>query len=265
MPAKLRRWRFDDSCVTSSATIEVINTRQHLVEGWKANLAVNTQEDVDRERSFAWFRQIYSRIYRFLISCYGEGEWRGAGEESQVSVGPSSDASRMAFVDYRSTTVGLVPKSAERIRATLDSIHDSNPGIAIPGTTTSIGDDTWVVVAARKRCKAANAVHRRLIVCGIDARIQNRTTDIAIAVPHKDFSAALYAIRHITPANRWWIRKQIDTTTAVGAALLAATILTGLTSVLVNETRNDVSFVVCALSFVALASIWLCVSIRKRQ
>lgn len=122
----------------------VMNARQHLVEEWKANLAANAQDDLGREGRFGWFRQVYTRVYRFLISYYGEGEWRGLGDDDAL---PST--SRMPFVDYRPTTDGLVPKSADRIRATLDSIHDSNPGIAMPGTTQGVGDDTWVVVAAR--------------------------------------------------------------------------------------------------------------------
>ena len=241
-----------------------MSTRQHLVEEWKANLATNAQDDIGRERRFGWFRQVYTRIYRFLISYYGEGEWRGSGEDDALL-----STSRMPFVDYRPTTDGLVPKSAERIRATLDSIHDSNPRIATPGTTQGVGDDTWVVVAARKKLQAANAVHRRLAVCGIPARIQNRTTDIAIAVPHRDFSAALQAIEHTmtTPmtTQRIWIRKRIDPTSAVGVMLLLATGLTCLTCVLIDDSLYDQSIVVCGLWFAGLAAGWLCVSGRNRS
>lgn len=170
----------------------------------------------------------------------------------------------MPFVDHCSTTTGLRPKSADRIRATLDSIHDSNPGIAVPGTTTGVDGDTWVVVAAHRSRKAANLSHHRLILCGIEARIQNRTTDVAVAVPHKEFSAALYAIRHVAMANRIWIRRRVDLTCIVGVTLFAVVILTGLMCAVVWEGVQHAAVIFLVLSFAAFASIWLCLAGRNR-
>ena len=94
-----------------------MDTRQQLVEEWKAKLAASVPTEKDDERRFAWFRQIYTRIYRFLVSCYGEGEWRGDDDDSSLKADSQSTASRMPFVECVPPSDGLLPKSPERIRA----------------------------------------------------------------------------------------------------------------------------------------------------
>ena len=234
-----------------------MDTRQQLVEDWKAKFAASSQLPTDHGTRFAWVRQLYTRIYRFLISSYSAGDWRGAGDNSSTSTDSSSIHSRMPFVDYRPTTGGQTPKSAGRIRATLDSIHSSNPGIATAGTMTGVSDDTWVVVAANKKSESAHAVHQRLTSCGIEARIQNRTTDIAIVVHHQDFSAALDAIQHVTPAKPIRKRRRIDPVCAVGILLLVATAFSCLICLLLDDTVHDLSALLIAISAAGLAAGWL--------
>ncbi|MDA1052217.1 MAG: hypothetical protein O3C40_17305 [Planctomycetota bacterium] len=181
-----------------------MDTRQHLVEEWKAKLEASSQPPAENGERFAWVRQIYARIYRFLVSCYGEGEWRGADDDPSLNGELRSTASRMPFVECVPTSNGLLPKSPERIRAALESIHGSNPGIATPGTMVGVEDDTWIVVAARKRPKSARAVHRRLVACGIEARLLGRTTDMAVLVRHEDFQRALAAVQCLGRPRQTW-------------------------------------------------------------
>jgi|GEM_PF-5163842 len=231
-----------------------MDTRQQLVEDWKTKFAASSQPPTEGGTRFAWVRQLYTRIYRFLISSYGAGDWRGAGDDSSLSVDSSSTTSRMPFVDYRPSADGLLPKSAERIRNTLDAIHSSNPGIATAGTLTGISDDTWIVVAARKNFKLARAVHQMLASRGIESRIQNRTTDIAIVVRHQDFTAAFDAIQQAVPTKQTSIRRRTDPASAVGLVLLMASVFTCLTCILLGETMR---FIVIASMPAGLAAGWL--------
>jgi len=245
-----------------------MDTRQHLVEEWKAKLEASSQPPVESGERFTWVRQIYTRIYRFLVSCYGNAEWRGADGDSSPSANSQSTTSRMPFVECVPTSDGLLPKSPERIRLALESIHSSNPGIATPGTVVGVEDDTWVVVAARKKLQFASAVHRRLVACGIEARLLSRTTDTEIVVRYEDFDRALEVVQRVDGAlevvpafggpKRIRIIKRIDPKRAVGTFVLIATACTFLVIVLsTNAMQRDLAIALCALWIAALASSWL--------
>ncbi|HUG66976.1 MAG TPA: hypothetical protein VMM76_04445 [Pirellulaceae bacterium] len=245
-----------------------MDTRQQLVEDWKAKLAASSQPPVECGERFAWVRQVYARIYRFLISCYGEGEWRGAGDDSSLNADSQSTVSRMPFVECVPTSDGLLPKSPERIRAALESIHGSNPGIATPGTMTGVSDDAWVVVAARKYLKSARAVHRRLMVCGIEARLQNRTTDTAIVVRYGEFDQALEVIERVGRDKqiRIRIRRRVNPKESVGVLLLILSVLTLLGLALVsNPSQRIIVAVAFALWVVGLVSGWFAIRRGKRH
>ncbi|MBC8353763.1 MAG: hypothetical protein H8E66_17325 [Planctomycetes bacterium] len=245
-----------------SATMD---SRQHLVDQWKTKLAASERLPEDAEKRFGWVRQIYARIYRFLVAYYGEGEWSGVAGDSSAMPDSRSATSRMPFVDCSSTTDGLAPKTSERIRNTLDSIHRSNPGLAIPGTMSCVAEDTWVVVAARKKSRAAQVVHRRLVACGIESQLLSRTTDTAIVVHHEDFPVALEAIKNTVPTRQIWITRTADARSAVGLALLLATLLTLGMCLLVDSSARDLSITLCALWLAGMASAWLGLGGRTRR
>lgn len=259
-----------------------MDTRLQLVEEWKAKLEANSHPPDENGERFAWIRQVYTRIYRFLISCYGEGEWRADDDASSLNTDSWSTASRMPFVEEVSTSDGLLPKSPERIRAALESIHGHNPGIATPGTTVGVEEDTWVVAAAQKKAKFARTIRRRLVACGIEARLLNRTTDIAVVVRYKDFQEAVTVVQAIGPPTRiglhplfsvWSmepidekvgrsreirISKGVDPRRAVGTFVLIATVFTFLEIALTTDAMQpNVVFALCGLWIAALAFGWL--------
>ena len=221
-----------------------MDTRQQLVEDWKSKLAASSQSPVERGERFAWVRQVYARIYRFLVSCYGEGEWRGAGDDSSLNADSQSTASRMPFVECVPTSDGLLPKSPERIRAALESIHGSNSGIATPGTMTGVSDDAWVVVAAQRYVKDARSVRRYLAASRIESRLQRRATDTAILVRYRDFEAACVRVCRRRNAETikvigmptikvTRIRRQVNHVASVGFLLLVSTLLTFIVTIFV--------------------------------
>lgn len=267
-----------------------MDTRHQLVEEWKAKCEASSQSPPERGTRFAWVRQIYSRIYRFLISSYGTGNWRGAVDDSDVSVDSRSITSRMPFVDHRPSAGGLVPKTGDRIRATLESIHNSNPGIVTAGKMSGVEDGSWVVVDARKKSEYARAVHRGLVAYGIEARLQNRATDTAVAVRHVDFQKALTVVESIGRPRRirsfpgvikWSmepnveeflrtqnirVRKSVDPIGAVGIVLLYSSIFTFIAIVvLFHDTLQRATPVAAAFALwvAGLLASWLCVRSRR--
>ena len=259
-----------------------MDTRQQLVEEWKAKLAASEQTPAASNERFAWVRQIYTRIYRFLVSYYGDGEWRGDRDDSSPRANSQSTVSRMPFVECVPPSDGLLPKSPERIRATLESIHDSNPGIATAGTMGGVEVDSWVIVDAQKKSQYARVVHQRLVACGIETRLLHRTTDMAVVVRHEDFQDALAVVQaigrprqirimpglvkwslrpeveNVGQARRIRISKRVDPRSAVGAFLLLSTVLAFLAFILLNDTMpRALPFAICALWIAGLASGWL--------
>lgn len=227
--------------------------RHYLVEEWKAKLAASAVSPEEQDRRFTWIRTIYSRVYRFLLAFYGDGEWRGVDTDGSTE----QSASRMPFVEVGVWIEGARPKSRESIRQTLASIHDSNPGLAVAGTTAGVDEDTWVVVAARKKSSAVRAVLRRLERHGIQAGSQSRTTDKAILVRHQDFAAALKAIEDIGRFEQIVISRAAARTGVIGLVLLATTsVALGAVLFLPAPTVN-IAPSICALVISYVAGMWL--------
>ncbi|MEO8498896.1 MAG: hypothetical protein ABI614_27860 [Planctomycetota bacterium] len=267
-----------------------MDTRQHLVEDWKAKLAANSQPAADGGERFAWIRQVYTRIYRFLVTCYGEGEWRGNAEIASLNADSHSNTSHMPFVECVPPGDGLLPKSPELIRAALESIHDSNPGIAAAGTMGGVEDDSWVVVDAWKKSEYARAVHRRLVAYRIKARLQHRTTDTAVIVRHADFQKALAVVQaigrprqirifpgimkwtmeptveNVGRARKFRVRRTVDPASSVGVFLLFGSLVTFLALMLFNDAPlGTLPFYLCTLWFAGLAAGWLLIRSRRSR
>ena len=176
---------------------DAMTTRRQLLQRWEAGLHTNA-ETVDASSRFHWVRRAYVRIYRFLISRYGSGQWRvdsATGGEAPVEVATSP----MPFVDNTGETTGCEPKSGEQIRDKLAAIRDANDNPRPLGTATKLTSSDWVALASTKDRKTADRIRCNLIANGLRAVTTKRTTDYSIQVRYGDFDEGLLVLQR----GRW--------------------------------------------------------------
>jgi hypothetical protein len=176
-----------------------MTTRQELRQRWEMGLEANAGQSEEGSR-FQWIRLVYLRIYRFLISRYGGGDWRVDSVDGTDVEGVELASSPMPFVDHTDNAIGLEPKSHELIRDKLAAIHDANEDRQTPGATQGLSGQDWVVVASSKRRQTADRIQNKLRAHGFQVRKMNRTTDYGIEVRYAEFAKALLALQEADPS-----------------------------------------------------------------
>jgi len=157
-----------------------MSARTRIVERWRTRLAESQRRVDGCPVHRRWIHQIYARIYRFLISCYGVGEWRSDADADRDG---EADASRMEFVDNTEGEQGTRPKSAERIRATLDAVRDAMENPSKPGQLSGgLQFTDWVAVASESSRVSPSRLVRLLRLNDIEARQVRRGDDVIVEV-----------------------------------------------------------------------------------
>jgi len=156
-----------------------MSAQTRIVERWRARLAESRQRVAECPAHRRWVHQIYARIYQFLISCYGIGEWR-TDEDADRS--PDVETSHMEFVDNTVGEHGARPKSAERIRATLDAVHEARGNAPSPGQRGSLEYADWIAVASQSGAVSPKRFIRLLRLNDIESRQVRRGDDVIVEV-----------------------------------------------------------------------------------
>lgn len=156
-----------------------MSARTRIVERWRTRLAESQRRVDGCSAHRRWIHQIYVRVYRFLISCYAVDEWR---TDADADRGPDADASRMEFVDNTEGERGTRPKSAERIRATLDAVRDAMENPPKPGQRSGLESRDWVAVASLSSLVSPKRLVRLLRLNDIEARQVRRGDDVIVEV-----------------------------------------------------------------------------------
>jgi len=131
-------------------------SRPKLVQDWNRRLAAAEAEGAQKH-SLKWLYQMRVRLYRFLLSCYRQGDWRADKPSNCVD-------DTLADVPHGETTTvldcpldGKPAKHAGKMQAVLKSVsaaqdHPPEAGPLLGG----IAADEWVVaVSVRDKLKMA--------------------------------------------------------------------------------------------------------------
>lgn len=129
-------------------------SRGKLVQDWRRRLAAAEAEDLEEHR-LRWLYRMRVRLYRFLLSCYRQEDWRAdeassTADETFADV-PHGDTTTLLDV----TLNGKPAKNGGQMRAVLKAVsaaqdHPPTAGPLIHG----IGEDDWIVaVSARDKLK----------------------------------------------------------------------------------------------------------------
>jgi hypothetical protein len=123
-------------------------SRGKLVQDWNRRLAAADAEGA-KKHSLKWLYQMRVRLYRFLLSCYRQGDWRA--DEPSISTDDT-----LADVAHGETTTlldcpldGKPAKHTGKMQAVLKSVsaaqdHPAESGPLLAGAAA----DEWVVVVS---------------------------------------------------------------------------------------------------------------------
>ncbi len=177
-----------------------------LVKRWQSRLDENERLAVDGPAQRQWLPRIYARIYRFLLSCYGDGDWR-ADDASNVST------ERSALEDHTDGVAGAAPKSVEQIRSALGAIHEACGEGADPGPLTDghLRDDDWIAVSSESALVSPVRCVRLLQKHNLKAMWIRRGDDTIVVVHAGQREQAMNLIKknretlRIRTRRAWWI------------------------------------------------------------
>jgi hypothetical protein len=157
-----------------------MSRRDALLTEWRTRLAECERQLAgdpgtlpSRQSRWTWLRQMQARLLRFLIAQYGrEGAWQSFADDDvllPMDAADHSAATGSAVAASAAEWSGAPPKSADRIRATLDTIHARNQGGMPAGPLRDgLPDDCPVVLASFRRREMGAYFCRHLRHQGID-------------------------------------------------------------------------------------------------
>lgn len=179
-------------------------TRQEQLLGeWRRRLADCEMRLAESGRSetsppWAWMQRMYARVLRYLIRRYERPDAAEAFLEVSAPVDPdplataenrppgysrgansapadpehlSATEARLRYREYTPIGRGRPARTAERIRATLDVVHEVNAPRHAAGTMTAgLSPDDWILAARCRRRRAVLLLRRELSFAGTPSR-----------------------------------------------------------------------------------------------
>ena len=173
-----------------------MSRQSELVSQWQERL-IAAEQFADGTPRFRWLHAARIRLYRFLLRCYGSGQWRSAVEEGRQTAA-------VTVSDELGPWQGKPAKTAGKIQAVLKSVHSAQdrepqrgPFLAggIDGSAYVTVTSSGAKIDARK-CKEFLQGH------GIEARAIFRGRQRIVEVPYADLQRASVLV----DANREQLR-----------------------------------------------------------
>jgi hypothetical protein len=181
----------------------VDTARDKLIAEWQERLAAAEAADIPSLSRPAWLARLQIRLYRFLLSLYGRGDWTTTTQNSP----PASDsevASDSVVFDSPSALplAGKPAKSLGQIQAVLKSVANAQSAAPAAGPLVhGLTPEHWVTIAvastrhAHKAFYAVEALHRR----GIAVRHYAQGLRHVVEVRAGDFEEAIPIVRQPPP------------------------------------------------------------------
>ncbi len=220
-----------------------MSTRVALVNRWRSKLDEAQQLLVAGSPRLEWLRRTQVRLYRFLLSLYGDGQWQADQHSSCDDAGEESSAAHVRSFAVSEPYCGSPPKSPGQIRAALKSLHAANQGNAPRAGAVDLNQNpTWLIVATQRDRYRPDKCVKLLHTCGIEARKTRRGRDVAVEVPRDDFDKALSLLRQDPYRDQESVRTKVRkgwryfVANASLAALVFSFVITSLTAVFLVES-----------------------------
>jgi hypothetical protein len=173
-----------------------------LVSQWQERLA--SAEDLARSTArFRWIHLARVRLYRFLLACYGRGQWRtGATEAEQLP------AEGVVSQYEASEWSGKPPKTVGAIQSVLKSVHNAQDRAPPVGPLVDgLDPDTFLAVTSSDARIDVEKCERFLIDRGFHPRVVGRGRRMTVEVPYAELKAA----EALVDAHRQMLRPVLKT------------------------------------------------------
>ena len=176
--------------------------RYELVTQWQERLAA-AQELAQSTARFRWIHLARVRLYRFLLTCYGRGQWRTGDADTDRS--PSAS---MAAGCESSSWAGKPPKSAGAIQSVLKSVHNAQDRPPPVGPLAGgLDPDTYLAVTSSDARIDVEKCEDFLIGRGFHPRVIGRGRRRTVEVPYAELKAA----EALVDAHREMLRPMLIT------------------------------------------------------
>jgi hypothetical protein len=175
-------------------------TRDDLIADWRTRLAEASVDSDEPSTRPAWLTRLRIRLYQFLLSLYGDGDWQAADAPNKVNLQQNTANQAGEPIVWQ----GKPAKDISAIRNVLSSVAEARPGPNVPGSfAEGTGPDAWIVIATHKSGIDPYRCASLLQAGNIPARWLNRNDDVTVEVRVKDETNAAQIIQ----ANINWLRK----------------------------------------------------------
>jgi hypothetical protein len=175
----------------------IMPKRDEIVADWRSRLETAAASEGSSSPRSAWLERVRRRLYRFLVSLYGDGNWNTPATfpaPLPASPMPASPARPLPDSNRISDVIPLPGKPARsrnEIGAVLKAVAGARFEPALPGPLLAgHGDDAWLPIASTscdldpQQCAAA------LFAAQIAARIIPRQGDCIVEVRSREFATA---------------------------------------------------------------------------
>lgn len=167
-------------------------TRDQLVADWRRRLAAAEERAPDAAHRPAWLARVQLRLYRFLISLYGSGDWRTTDSLNSPPVDIVGDKSVVFDSPDVLPLAGKPAKEQGKIREVLKAVATAqNQSFTAGPLVAGLPPEHWVVVAVVKCAVDPDRCVKILHSQQFKVRLAHRGTEIAVEVPAADHRAAL--------------------------------------------------------------------------
>jgi hypothetical protein len=168
-------------------------TRTDLIAEWQARLAA-AEEVVGCASSPGWLQRARVRLYRFLLSLYGDGEWNADAPLKSPGPAITADGSRPSVVIDASDSIPLAGQPAKplgKIQAVLKAVANANDTPPAGPLVAGVTPESWVIAATGSdgyrisECAAIlgrTGIPHRVEHLGREQVLQTRAGDLPQAV-----------------------------------------------------------------------------------
>jgi len=157
----------------------VPTAREQLIADWQNRLASASDIREESPSRSAWLSRLRIRLYQFLLSLYGDGQWRAPSKTA-------TDSSKSHDVVIEPGVLPLAGKPAKddsKIRATLESVASAREHPAELGPLAAgFGRDAWVIIASAGGGIDPQLCADALKAKGIIPRLVGRYEDVTVEV-----------------------------------------------------------------------------------
>lgn len=208
--------------------------RQTLIQRWTVRLAEAETQLANASPRAEWWYRMNVRLYRFLLSSYGMGDWHRGDSATDPGAQEDTHSPSRKLVDNVGVCAGKPAKDVSQIRRVLDTVHAANEGGVVAGPMNRETYQTaWVAAAARTAHIAPRRCVRLLRKHGLEARFVRRGDDVIVEVRGRDLEEAVQLIEE----SREYLRmrgQKVGAEVFVAPFFMATLTFAATASVLIN-------------------------------